>query len=93
MYKNMMIAAVVIGLLFAVVPAVLKSGSDKRVEEHQAAVAQAEQAIMVALRSFDHARVEEARDVLFELYPRNDAEANQIYEHCLQRFNRERAGR
>lgn len=92
MYRFMMIVSICVGLLFAVTFIAMKSGSDANVADHQAQVAAVEAEIMQALRAGDNTRVQQARDRLFELYPRSDVEANQIYDHCLQRFNWERSG-
>ena len=39
----------------------------------------------------DQTRVRQARDQLMALYPRSDAEANQIYDNILARYNHERS--
>ncbi|MBN1475247.1 hypothetical protein JXA47_00690 [Candidatus Sumerlaeota bacterium] len=91
MYKFMIIVAVIVAILFMAVPMMLKSGSDEDVANRELQVQRIEREIMTALRAQDHARVRTLRTELFELFERGDAEANQIYDNILARYNHERS--
>jgi hypothetical protein len=95
MYRNMMIVAGGVALLWMASLFLMQSGSDARMNEREQAIATAEAKIMTALRARDHVGAQRGRDELFQLFPGNDSRAHQIYDHCIERvqFERSRADR
>jgi flagellar motor component MotA len=91
MYRFAIGVGIVTALLFLLLPWMVKSGSDQAVADWDARVKVAEQEVFSAMMANDNARINESRERLHELFPRDDAEYNQRIDLIVSYVHRARA--